>query len=132
MSLSRFLIKKYNIKTENVLWHSDISPNRKKDPGEKFPWKYLAKNKISIWHSLSGNLLKKNRQVRINEKATKLFINNLYKIGYSKNLSKNLNKTSHLRFIVKAFQRRFRQELISGKIDKECLIISNNLIKKYY
>ena len=132
LSLSRFLIKKYNIKTENVLGHSDIAPNRKKDPGEKFPWKYLAKNEISIWHSLSGNLLKKNRHVRINKKATKLFINNLYKIGYSKNLSKNLNKTSHLRFIVKAFQRRFRQELISGKIDKECLIISNNLIKKYY
>tara|TARA_Y100001970_G_scaffold70558_1_gene89824 strand:+ start:2751 stop:3494 length:744 start_codon:yes stop_codon:yes gene_type:complete len=132
LSLSRFLIKKYNIKIENILGHSDIAPNRKKDPGEKFPWKYLAKNKISIWHSLSRNLLKKNRQVKINDKETKLFFNNLYKIGYSKNLLKNLNKTSHLRSIVKAFQRRFRQELISGKIDKECLIISNNLIEKYY
>ena len=131
LSLSRFLIKKYNIKTENILGHSDIAPNRKKDPGEKFPWKYLAQNKISIWHSLSRNLLKKNRQVKINDKDTKLFFNNLYKIGYSKNLSKDCNKTSYLRSIVKAFQRRFRQELISGKIDKECLIISSNLIKKY-
>jgi len=132
LSLSRFLIKKYNIKTENVIGHSDIAPDRKKDPGEKFPWKYLAKNKISIWHSLSKNLLKKNRRVKINDKDTKLFFNNLYKIGYSKNLSKDFNKTSYLRSIVKAFQRRFRQELINGKIDKECLIISNNLIKKYY
>ena len=132
LCLSRFLIKKYNIKPENILGHSDIAPNRKKDPGEKFPWKYLAKNKISIWHSLSRNLLKKNRCVKINDKDTKLFLNNLYKIGYFKNLSKNLNKTSYLRSIIKAFQRRFRQELISGKIDKECLIISNNLIKKYY
>ena len=70
--------------------------------------------------------------MKINDKDTKLFLNNLYKIGYFKNLSKNLNKTSYLRSIIKAFQRRFRQELISGKIDKECLIISNNLIKKYY
>ena len=132
LKLSRCLIKKYNIKPENILGHSDIAPNRKKDPGEKFPWENLAKNKISIWHSLSKNLLKKNRRVKINDKDTKLFFNNLYKIGYSKNLSKDFNKTSYLRSIVKAFQRRFRQELISGKIDKECLIISNNLIKKYY
>ena len=48
LSLSKFLIKKYNIKTENVIGHSDIAPDRKKDPGEKFPWKYLAKKKISI------------------------------------------------------------------------------------
>ena len=39
---------------------------------------------------------------------------------------------NYLRSIIKAFQRRFRQELISGQIDKECLIISNNLAKKYY
>ena len=132
LSLSKFLIKKYKIKPKNILGHSDIAPNRKRDPGEKFPWKYLAKNKISLWHSLSNNLLKKNRQVKINNKEKKLFLKNLYKIGYSKNVSVNFNKTQHSRSIIKAFQRRFRQELVSGKIDKECLIISKNLLKKYY
>ena len=38
-----FLIKKYRIKKNCVLGHSDISPSRKKDPGEKFPWEMLAK-----------------------------------------------------------------------------------------
>ena len=33
-------------------------------------------------------------------------------------------------FVVKAFQRRFRQDLINGNIDQECLMISNNLAKK--
>ena len=47
--LSRFLIKKYKIDQKNILGHSDIAPNRKKDPGEKFPWKYLAKFKIGNW-----------------------------------------------------------------------------------
>ena len=41
LALSKFLVKKYKIKKENILGHSDIAPNRKKDPGEKFPWKYL-------------------------------------------------------------------------------------------
>ena len=39
--LSKYLIKKYNIKYSNILGHSDIAFDRKKDPGEKFPWKYL-------------------------------------------------------------------------------------------
>ena len=31
--------------------------------------------------------------------------------------------------LVKAFQRKFRQKLINGKIDKECFLISKNLSK---
>ena len=46
LKLSKFLIKEYKIKAKNILGHSDIAPERKKDPGEKFPWKYLSKNKI--------------------------------------------------------------------------------------
>ena len=126
--LSKFLIKKYKIKQKNILGHSDIAPIRKKDPGEKFPWKYLSKKKIGLWHSLSLNLLKKNRQIKLDTKDKKFFIKNLSKIGYSINFKQN----GHLKLIVKAFQRRFRQELVNGIIDKECLIISNNLIKKYY
>ena len=46
ISLSKKLKKKYKIKKENVLGHSDIAPLRKIDPGEKFPWKLLSKKKI--------------------------------------------------------------------------------------
>ena len=41
--LLNYLIKKYKIDKKNILGHSDVAPNRKKDPGEKFPWKDLAK-----------------------------------------------------------------------------------------
>ena len=129
--LSKFLIKKYRIGSKNILGHSDVSPNRKMDPGEKFPWKYLAKYKVGVWHSLSATFLKKHRLAKINNMDKKLFFKNLYKIGYSRNLLKDLNNINHSKSIIKAFQRRFRQELINGLIDKECLIISNNLIKKY-
>ena len=44
--LIKFLIKKYKIKYENILGHSDIAPLRKTDPGEKFPW-YLFNKKIN-------------------------------------------------------------------------------------
>ena len=45
-NLSNLLINKYRIKSYNVLGHSDISPDRKKDPGEKFPWQKLYTYKI--------------------------------------------------------------------------------------
>ena len=52
LKLSKFLIMKYKIDLKNILGHSDIAPSRKKDPGEKFPWEYLSKKGIGIWHSL--------------------------------------------------------------------------------
>jgi N-acetylmuramoyl-L-alanine amidase len=121
--LIKSLMKKYNIQSSNILGHSDIAPFRKKDPGEKFPWKYLAKFGIGKWHSLSNKILKKNRMKKISINEEKIFYKSLFKIGYSKKI---LNKKT----LVSAFQRRFRQELINGKIDQECLLISQNLAKK--
>ena len=126
LKLSKFLVKKYKIKCKNVLGHSDIAPNRKKDPGEKFPWRYLAKHGIGLWHTVSSDILKKNRNKKIDKIDQKIFIKNLYKIGY---LKKNLKIYKSTNFVVKAFQRRFRQELVDGKSDKECLLISENLVK---
>ena len=40
--LLKYLINLYKINLKNILGHSDISPDRKKDPGEKFPWKKLS------------------------------------------------------------------------------------------
>ena len=57
--LSLKLAKKYNLKQTHFLGHSDIAPERKKDPGEKFPWEFLSKYNIGIWHSLDKKLLKK-------------------------------------------------------------------------
>ena len=132
LKLTKFLIKKYKVNLKNILGHSDIAPARKKDPGEKFPWKYLAKNKVSLWHTLNGRVLAKNRTLKVNKLEEKDFLNNLFKIGYSKKGLKNLNKVKYATFVIKAFQRRFRPVLINGKIDKECFIISKNLLKNYH
>ena len=131
LKLSRFLIKKYKIGSKNILGHSDIAVLRKKDPGEKFPWEYLSKNKIGIWCTLNKRELAKNRKLKINKIEESIFFNNLFKIGYSKKYPKDKSKDKYLRELAKAFQRRFRQELVDGKIDQECLLISKNLIKLY-
>ena len=124
IKLSKILMKKYKINKKNFLGHSDIAPDRKKDPGEKFPWRYLAKRKIGIWHKLDSKKLRKLRNKKCNQLLQRNFFNNVFKIGYSTNSKKN----NYLRYVTKAFQRRYRPELINGKIDQESLFISQKLI----
>ena len=131
LRLSKFLIKEYKISPKNILGHSDIAVVRKKDPGEKFPWEYLSKNKIGVWHTENKQDLTKKRKLKTNKIEESIFFRNLFKIGYSKKYLKDKSKNKYLRELVKTFQRRFRQELVDGKTDQECLLISKNLIKSY-
>ena len=127
IKICKILIKKYKIKKRNVVGHSDIAPLRKIDPGEKFPWKQLAYNNIGIWHRCKSSLLRKYRNIKISKKRDKIkFIKNLNKIGYCV----SNKKKPFLTKILKAFQRHYRQELINGHADKECLIIAQKLSKK--
>ena len=80
ISLSKKLKRKYKIKKENILGHSDIAPLRKKDPGEKFPWKLLHKNKICLWHNISEKNCKELRKIKLND--SKKFYKMLFKFGY--------------------------------------------------
>ena len=121
ISLSKKLKKKYKIKKENILGHSDIAPLRKKDPGEKFPWKLLYKNKICLWHNISDQSCKKLRKIKLND--CKKFYKLLFKFGY-----KSTNKPYEKIKIYKSFQRRFRPQIIRSIVDHECYAIIKSLI----
>jgi len=127
IKLIKKLKTKYQIKKENVLGHSDIAPERKKDPGEKFPWYLLAGSRLSIWPNLKLKSLKKFRNQKLNKEDEAEFIKNIYKIGYCK-IAKMSEKSSN-KYLTKAFQSRFRNELVDGNIDFECFLLSKNLVK---
>ena len=128
IKLLKYLKKRYNIKKTNILGHSDISPNRKKDPGEKFPWHYLAKKNLSIWPKLNEKKIKSFRNISLRDNEKKIFFNNLHRIGYSK-VNRTKKKFEYLN-LIKAFQRKFRQDLVNGKVDKECYLISKSIQNK--
>ena len=119
VNLCRKLKKKYKIKNNSILGHSDIAPLRKVDPGEKFPWVYLSSKGIGIYpkKNLITFRFKKNGE-------NKKFIKNLHKIGY-----RYLN-TRFKKRIIKNFQRRYRQSRVSGILDQETFKISEFLAKK--
>ena len=80
-----------------------------------------------MWHDLNEKKLLKIREKKVDKYDKINFLKNLHKIGYSKYLTKN--KKKNVKLLTKSFQRRFRQELINGIIDEECLMISKNLAK---
>ena len=122
IKLCKKLKKKYLIKKENFLGHSDIAPLRKTDPGEKFPWKKLSRFNIGKWY------VKFNSKIEVDPKKIKaLFFKNLQKFGfrYFSINKKNLNDM----MIVKAFQRHYLPNYITGKIDQKTYEISHFLIR---
>jgi N-acetylmuramoyl-L-alanine amidase len=119
--LCKRLKKKYGIKKENFLGHSDIAPLRKSDPGEKFPWKKLSKCNLGIWYKDT----KKNFNLINKKKIEKLFFKNLSIIGYRYFNVKKKGKND--KFIIKAFQRRYYPQQVTGKIDQKTLKISHFL-----
>ena len=114
------LKKKYKIHKENFLGHSDIAPNRKIDPGEKFPWKRLSNYKLGKWYNLKKDEI-------LSDDKKKLFFKNLYKIGYRYFEIDKRVKSDKL--IIKAFQRRYNPKKITGYIDLKTLKISQFLAK---
>ena len=117
IKLCKYLMKKYRIKKNMILGHSDIAPLRKIDPGEKFPWKYLSLNGVGIYPLLK---IKKNNHFNL---QTKLFFIYLNKIGYK------YLKTKFKKKIIKNFQRRYRPKKANGILDQETMQIAKFLSK---
>ena len=119
VKLCKKLKKKYRIKNNLILGHSDIAPLRKIDPGEKFPWGYLSFKGVGVYPG-------KIRQNKKHKKTDnfKGFFKNLHRIGYRYLNSKFRKK------IIKNFQRKYRQKKADGILDSETLQISEILARK--
>jgi N-acetylmuramoyl-L-alanine amidase len=87
--------KQYSIKDADIVAHSDIAPERKKDPGELFNWKLLADNGLGLWP---------------NELASEDNNPQLTALGYRQ----------HDKPSITAFQRHWRQNKVDGIWDQEC------------
>ena len=120
ISLCKILKKKFAIKKENFLGHSDIAPLRKSDPGEKFPWKKLNLHGLGKWYKNNSLNLKVNTS-----KIESLFFKNLKKLGY--NYFSVNKKSSNNKKIIKSFQMHYLPKNVTGKIDQKTFKISHFL-----
>lgn len=97
------IVARHGITRGNVVGHSDVAPARKEDPGELFPWARLAKLRLA--------LPRPTRNLMDPHWTDGGFMLALERFGYD---------IADPAAAVRAFQRRFRPELIDGIIDGEC------------
>ena len=122
IKLCKNLKKKYSIKKEDFLGHSDIAPLRKTDPGEKFPWKKLSTHNIGNWYNEKKVA---NEDLKIS-KIEFLFFKNLKKLGYRYFNSKKKNIKKN-KLVIKSFQQHYLPKTVTGKIDPKTYKISHFL-----
>ena len=118
-ALCRGILLRHEIPAHRVLGHSDVSPARKKDPGEKFPWHSLANSGVGHWVRpapvTSGESIKlgaEGERVLALQQA-------LSRYGYGIELSSQYDTATME--VVTAFQRHFRPERVDGVTDHSTL-----------
>ncbi|HKR16275.1 N-acetylmuramoyl-L-alanine amidase [Rhizorhapis sp.] len=97
------IVKRHGITRGNIVGHSDVAPARKQDPGELFPWHRLARLRLSLPRP-TKNLMDPHW-------SDGGFLLALERFGYD---------ITDPVAAIRAFQRRYRPEMIDGIIDGEC------------
>jgi N-acetylmuramoyl-L-alanine amidase len=115
-ALCRSILTRHQIPADRVLAHSDVAPTRKRDPGEKFPWKTLADSGVGLWIkpapiAQAGPIFALGETDPAVEETQRL----LGQYGYGVTPNGYLDGTT--RDAVAAFQRHFRPIRIDGVID---------------
>ena len=113
------LCTRYRIASENVLAHSDIAPDRKSDPGERFDWQRLSRAGFGLWVPPAplqpGETLGTGHTGQDVMRLQGL----LSGLGFSLDASGVFDaKTERT---VRAFQRHWRPLLIDGRADLSTL-----------
>jgi N-acetylmuramoyl-L-alanine amidase len=107
------ILDRHPIPARNVVGHSDIAPERKQDPGELFEWEALAQNGVGLWPDGVSDL-GTSGAVRDPESLREVRLA-LATIGYRVPPEGALDPA--LSLVLRAFQRHWRPEAITGEAD---------------
>jgi N-acetylmuramoyl-L-alanine amidase len=125
IKLSKEIVARHGIKPSHVLGHSDIAPQRKDDPGPKFPWKKLADAGLISWPDPE-----RVRTRRIGFEASlpsvAWFQKSLAAFGYGVPQSGELDKET--RRVISVFQMRYRPSRYDGEPDAETAALLDALV----
>jgi N-acetylmuramoyl-L-alanine amidase len=116
--LCLLILSRHPIPARNVVGHSDVSPDRKQDPGERFDWRALAENGVGLWPQDAPDLgttgpVRDAAGLRPVRAA-------LAEIGYRVGLEGALDPA--LSAVLRAFQRHWRPEAVTGQADDGTLV----------
>lgn len=119
IGLARELVARHSIAPERVLGHSDIAPGRKRDPGELFDWRGLARAGIGLWPDVAP--APDDSDVLFAPGAEDPGVADIQRrlgaFGYQVAVTGALDQATQE--VLAAFQSHFRPRRVDGAIDKE-------------
>lgn len=122
-ALCQDIIARQGIAAHRVLAHSDIAPDRKKDPGEKFDWAALASAGVGHWvEPAAVTPTGADANATAITHAQRLLSDYGYGIAASGTLDEATRK------VVIAFQRHFRPARVDGALDASTIDTLQRLV----
>ncbi len=115
IELCRRIIGRHKIRPEMVLAHSDVAPGRKIDPGEKFPWRVLAR--AGVGHFVAPARHRKGPIFSFGDEgpAVEELQEMLRSYGYGVEVTGRCDTLTQT--VLAAFQRHFRPSKVDGVAD---------------
>jgi N-acetylmuramoyl-L-alanine amidase len=118
-ALCRGIMLRHDLQSHRVLGHSDVSPSRKKDPGEKFPWHSLANSGVGHWVLPAPIVRGETMKLGAAGDDVLALQHALARYGYG--IETNGEYNAATMEVVTAFQRHFRPERVDGLVDHSTL-----------
>ena len=126
IALCRDIVGRHRIRRERVLGHSDVAPGRKRDPGEKFPWRILHNSGVGYWVEPLPIVPGPDFTIGDRGDVIASFQALLAEYGYYVPVDGEFKEST--RDAVAAFQRHFRPERVDGVVDSSTLMTLQSLV----
>lgn len=127
-ALLGYLKARFDIPTNRFVGHSDVSPDRKQDPGELFPWRRLADQGFGVWANCTtkdATIIAKEAMVSAECPALNVL---LATIGYSVPQGEIFSRGTFM--ALSAFQRHWRPSNVDGQLDSETKAVLLEIAEK--
>jgi N-acetylmuramoyl-L-alanine amidase len=126
IALCKGIMLRRNVPRERVLGHSDVSPGRKQDPGERFPWQLLADSGVGLYVLPAKIATGPTLGLGATGPDVLALQEALAAYGYS--IPPSSQYDSATRDVVAAFQRHFRPARVDGIADSSTLTTLRDLL----
>lgn len=127
--LEEFKQRHVEVKPTHIVGHSDIAPQRKIDPGPRFPWQRLYRLGFGAWYD-DATVGRYWEQFHGQLPSLPQMQRALHTYGYQ--IEQTGEYDQQTRNVLRAFQMHFLPWLVTGEVGIETAAVLYALIEKYY
>ncbi|HPG88712.1 MAG TPA: N-acetylmuramoyl-L-alanine amidase [Hyphomicrobium sp.] len=120
IALGKDIMKRNRMRIDGVLAHSDVAPDRKIDPGEKFNWSELARHGLGEW--VRPSPIRDGDEVFcVGMQGDAIFEAQRLLAAYGYDIAATGELDAASTKVLRAFQLHFRPRRVDGLLDRSTL-----------